>query len=36
MSDQSLLARFAAAGYDPSKLKKVPQFPEQLSQPGFQ
>jgi apolipoprotein D and lipocalin family protein len=33
---QSLLARFAAAGYDSSKLMKVPQFPEQAGQPGFQ
>ena len=33
---QTLLARLATAGYDPSKLKKVPQFPDQQGQPGFQ
>lgn len=33
---QSLLDRFAALGYDPSRLQKVPQFPDQVGQPGFQ
>ena len=32
---QSLLARFAAAGYDSSKLMKVPQFPEQCRSARF-
>jgi apolipoprotein D and lipocalin family protein len=32
----ALLARFAAEGYDVSRLLKVPQFPEQVGQPGFQ
>ena len=31
-----LLARFDALGFDSSELKKVPQFPEQIGQPGFQ
>lgn len=33
---QSLLTRFTAAGYDTSKILKVPQFPEQVGLPGFQ
>jgi apolipoprotein D and lipocalin family protein len=33
---QALLARLAAQGYDPSRLKRVPQRPEQIGQPGFQ
>jgi apolipoprotein D and lipocalin family protein len=33
---KSLLDRLADAGYDASKLRKVPQFPGQLGQPGFQ
>ena len=33
---QALLTRFTAAGYDVTKLRKVPQFPDQLGQPGFQ
>jgi apolipoprotein D and lipocalin family protein len=33
---QSLLTRFTAAGYDAGQLRKVPQFPDQLGQPGFQ
>ncbi len=33
---QSLLDRFTALGYDASRLQKVPQFPEQIGQPGFQ
>ena len=32
----SLLDRLNAAGYDAGKLRKVPQFPEQLGEPGFQ
>jgi apolipoprotein D and lipocalin family protein len=27
---------FAAQGYDTSRFLKVPQYPEQLDQPGFQ
>jgi apolipoprotein D and lipocalin family protein len=33
---KSLSDRLAAAGYDASQLRKVPQFPDQLGQPGFQ
>lgn len=33
---QQLLARFDALGFDASQLQKVPQFPEQVGQPGFQ
>jgi apolipoprotein D and lipocalin family protein len=33
---KSLLDRLNAAGYDAGKLRKVPQFPEQIGQPGFQ
>jgi len=33
---QRLLARFDELGFDSSELKKVPQFPEQVGQPGFQ
>lgn len=33
---ESLLARFEALGYDATRLQKVPQFPEQIGQPGFQ
>jgi len=31
-----LVARFAALGYDPSLILKVPQRPEDIGQPGFQ
>jgi len=31
-----LLARFDELGFDSSELQKVPQFPEQIGQPGFQ
>ncbi len=31
-----LLSRFEALGYDADRLKKVPQRPEQVGQPGFQ
>lgn len=31
-----LLARLAARNYDVSRLRKVPQTPEQLGQPGFE
>jgi len=30
-----LLARLQAMGYDISRFRRVPQFPEQLGQPGF-
>jgi apolipoprotein D and lipocalin family protein len=33
---ESLLNRFAAAGYDRSKIRKIPQVPTQVGQPGFQ
>ena len=33
---KSLLDRLTAAGYPADQLRKVPQFPEQLGQPGFQ
>jgi len=33
---QQLLDRFTALGYDASRLQKVPQFPDQIGQPGFQ
>jgi apolipoprotein D and lipocalin family protein len=33
---KSLLDRLNAAGYDAGKLRKVPQFPDQIGQPGFQ
>ncbi len=33
---QALLARLQSAGYDSTTLRKVPQFPEQQGQPGFQ
>ena len=32
---QSLLARFAALGYDASRVRKVVQLPEQIGMPGF-
>src|SRR5271156_3254522 len=32
----SLLGRLSAAGYDANALRKVPQFPDQLGQSGFQ
>ncbi len=32
---QALLARFQAAGYDPSKFRKFIQAPDQIGQPGF-
>lgn len=31
----ALLDRFAALGYDPQKFRRIPQFPEQVGQPGF-
>ena len=31
-----LLEKFDALGFDSDELKKVPQFPEQIGQPGFQ
>jgi apolipoprotein D and lipocalin family protein len=33
---QQLRAKFAAWGYDPATLQRVPQLPEQANQPGFQ
>lgn len=33
---ERLMAVFAANGYDTAEFLKVPQFPEQLGQPGFQ
>jgi apolipoprotein D and lipocalin family protein len=33
---RSLLARFAAAGYDTSLFRRVPQFPDEIGKPGFQ
>jgi apolipoprotein D and lipocalin family protein len=33
---EQLRARFANYGYDPSRLQRVPQFAEQVGQPGFQ
>ena len=33
---QQLRAKFAAWGYDPETLQRVPQFPAQAGQPGFQ
>lgn len=30
-----LLKKFAAIGYDPSKFRRVPQFPDQIGKPGF-
>jgi len=33
---QRLLARFDALGFESAELQKVPQFPEQIGQPGFQ
>jgi apolipoprotein D and lipocalin family protein len=32
---QSLLAKFAAQGYDTSQFRRVPQTPEQIGKPGF-
>lgn len=32
---QSLLARFRAAGYDPARLRKIVQRPEDIGQPGY-
>jgi apolipoprotein D and lipocalin family protein len=32
---QSLLQRFDEMGYDISRFRRVPQFPEQIGQPGF-
>ncbi|MDE2333994.1 MAG: lipocalin family protein [Rhodospirillales bacterium] len=31
----ALLARFAALGYDTSKFRRIPQFPDQVGKPGF-
>jgi len=33
---ETLRAKFAAHGYDPASLQRVPQLREQLGQPGFQ
>jgi apolipoprotein D and lipocalin family protein len=33
---ENLRAKFADHGYDPAQLQRVPQFPEQVGQPGFQ
>jgi apolipoprotein D and lipocalin family protein len=33
---QALLQRFAGAGYDISKFRRVPQTPDQIGKPGFQ
>jgi apolipoprotein D and lipocalin family protein len=33
---QQLRAKFSVWGYDPAKLQRVPQFPDQIGQPGFQ
>lgn len=33
---EDLRQRFAAWGYDPSTIQRVPQKPEQVGQPGFQ
>jgi apolipoprotein D and lipocalin family protein len=33
---EALLNRFAVAGYDRSKILKIPQLPAQVGQPGFQ
>ncbi len=33
---ETLRAKFKDFGYDPAKLQRVPQFPEQAGQPGFQ
>ena len=33
---KALLNRFSLAGYDVTKISKVPQLPEQVGQPGFQ
>jgi len=33
---EQLRAKFAGWGYDPAKLQRVPQFPDQVGQPGFQ
>lgn len=33
---QQLRAKFAAWGYDPQTIQRVPQFPDQPGQPGFQ
>ena len=31
-----LVARFASYGYDPARLKRIPQFPDQVGKPGYQ
>jgi apolipoprotein D and lipocalin family protein len=31
-----LVARFARYGYDPARLRRIPQFPDQVGKPGFQ
>ena len=39
MSDadyRAALDRFEAMGYDITRFKRVPQFPSQVGQPGFQ
>ena len=33
---ETLRAKFSAYGYDPAKIQRVPQFAEQVGQPGFQ
>ena len=32
---RALLGRFAAAGYDVSRFRRVPQFPDQIGAPAF-
>jgi apolipoprotein D and lipocalin family protein len=32
---KALLSRFAAAGYDTTMFRRVPQFPDQIGKPGF-
>jgi apolipoprotein D and lipocalin family protein len=31
-----LVGRFTRYGYDPARLRRIPQFPEQVGKPGFQ
>ena len=31
-----LVAHFATFGYDPARLKRIPQFPDQIGKPGYQ
>lgn len=32
---EAMLSRFAAEGYDTTMFRRVPQFPDQIGQPGF-